>query len=327
MADQEEDPTQKSPFDFSGAMGAMGNRFSGLKATWDEYLKDPTAQAATMQFAINMMQPPSFGDTGMARIGRALGSAGEAVDRRYEAQRKEMESEAKIELAQARADRQRALGEAGDWKQKEAEARRQLTDVTNMRLQHVKHVDEVDRRNKARMDEWLKQKQAAVVDPSVDPGPKPTLETPMTLPQLKEYLETGIRPTPGIPQAPATPTTLPADEGKPVRINSPKDLEGKPPGFKFLKPGDPDDGSYRVWPGSKPKSTAGTAAAATPAPPAAKPTAPPAPTGPRYSPGGELLPEAKPFFRNPFELFPATEPEDPSYVPSPTAPPIPRRGY
>lgn len=88
--------------------------FNSLKGQWDSFLDQPGAKTALLQFGINMMQPPSFGDTGISQVGRALGAAGEASTRQQEIERKEFETESKADLAGARADAATArAGQAG----------------------------------------------------------------------------------------------------------------------------------------------------------------------------------------------------------------------
>lgn len=77
--------------------------FTALKGQWDSFLEQPGAKTALLQFGINMMQPPSFGDTAFSQMGRAIGAAGEASTRQQVEERKEMEAEAKADVAEMRA--------------------------------------------------------------------------------------------------------------------------------------------------------------------------------------------------------------------------------
>jgi hypothetical protein len=204
MADQE-DPTQGSPFDFSKSMGAMQDRFGALKGQWDSFLQDPAAQTATMQFAINMMQPPSFGDTGMARIGRALGSAGEAVDRRAEAERKQQESEANIELKGARAEAAQSRADVNRMRDDLGRERLKAQDLFNLRNGYMKYRHDEMSAYKERVREWQKrdEKSRDAISPGPPAGPMPEPPALMTLQQFKDYQETGILPTPGVMQRPS----------------------------------------------------------------------------------------------------------------------------
>lgn len=75
------------------------------------YFANPAIQGAMLQFGLNAMAPPSWGDTGMTQFGRALGGAGEYVGRREEMDRREQESDAKTQALEARA--QAAQARAG----------------------------------------------------------------------------------------------------------------------------------------------------------------------------------------------------------------------
>ena len=57
------------------------NSFADIQDQWNNFLAKPGGQAALMQFAVNLAQPPSFGDTALSRGFRALGGAGEAQGR------------------------------------------------------------------------------------------------------------------------------------------------------------------------------------------------------------------------------------------------------
>jgi hypothetical protein len=81
------------PFNFN-----MGN----LAQEWNTALGDPAVRAALLQFGISALQPPQFGDTTGSLFGRALGHAGEAIDRRTEQERKQFEAESKADVAEAR---------------------------------------------------------------------------------------------------------------------------------------------------------------------------------------------------------------------------------
>ena len=80
------------------------NTFSQLRDQWSTFLEHPMAQAAIINAGINLMQPPSFGDTGASQIGRAIGAGGEAIGRQEAMNIKEQEAQSKEESRRAAAD-------------------------------------------------------------------------------------------------------------------------------------------------------------------------------------------------------------------------------
>ena len=62
---------------------------------WSDWMSEPGNRQAIMQFGINLMQPMAYGQTAAGHFGRALGSAGEAVDRYQTAQLKDEEMQRK----------------------------------------------------------------------------------------------------------------------------------------------------------------------------------------------------------------------------------------
>lgn len=255
MADQE-DPTQDNPFDLSKAMGSMGDRFNGLKKQWDQYLQDPAAQTATMQFAINMMQPPSFGDTGMARIGRALGSAGEAVGRREEMERKDVEAEAKTQTAEARsraaetaagraADRafyeQQRLGQFGETEARKKETS-QLQATVKANVIYQRYVKEVLDRNAAMEADWTDViKSATRPKGAVKPTPERLMppEEFFSSPLGQHLMQgIGLQPKAAIPPGQA--------QGSVPAPNAPTTSQTKPPTASPTLAGRPSTGVIDV---------------------------------------------------------------------------------
>jgi hypothetical protein len=81
--------------------------FENIRNQWSTFLDQPGARTALLQTGLSLMQPPHFGDTPTAQVGRAIGAGGEAVTRQAEAQSKQ-------ELAQAKGETLRAnMGQAG----------------------------------------------------------------------------------------------------------------------------------------------------------------------------------------------------------------------
>lgn len=78
------------------------------------FLQDPRGQAALLQAGLSLMGGRSWGDTGASQTARAIGSGGEAIVRQEDQNRREQESTAKTDLAEARAGAATArAGQAG----------------------------------------------------------------------------------------------------------------------------------------------------------------------------------------------------------------------
>lgn len=89
------------PFDFFNP-GAVDTSWA------NGVFSDPRVQSGLLQAGISLLQPPSFGDTTGAQIGRAIGAAGEAYGRQEEEARKQADTESKSSVRESRA----ALAEA-----------------------------------------------------------------------------------------------------------------------------------------------------------------------------------------------------------------------
>lgn len=99
-----------SPFDFEDqaqgqqpAANPMGN-VAQISSEWANALNDPQVRGSLLQFGINMLQPPSFGDSFGSQFGRAIGGAGEYLTRLDEEKRKQEEAASKDTLRTAQAD-------------------------------------------------------------------------------------------------------------------------------------------------------------------------------------------------------------------------------
>jgi len=77
--------------------------FNRVRSEWDGFLANPQGRAALLSSGLQLMQPPSFGDTGASQIGRAIGAGGESASRNQAMDLKEREADSKDELRQARA--------------------------------------------------------------------------------------------------------------------------------------------------------------------------------------------------------------------------------
>lgn len=99
------DPTL-DPFSPQSPAQGIGNTpatTGNIAAQWSDALNDPTVRTSLLQFGLNLMQPPSWGDTAGSQIGRAIGSSGEALTRGREEDRRQQEIDSKTTLREAQA--------------------------------------------------------------------------------------------------------------------------------------------------------------------------------------------------------------------------------
>jgi hypothetical protein len=85
------------------AEGVPPDQVPGIAQQWGTMLSDPALGAGLLSGALSLMAGPTWGDTGMSQVARAIGRAGEGVTASGEIARRERESEAKTDLAEARA--------------------------------------------------------------------------------------------------------------------------------------------------------------------------------------------------------------------------------
>lgn len=91
-------PTQTDP---NAAPSAPAN--SGITQQWSDALNDPVVRTSLLQAGIALMQPPGFGQTGAGHIGRAIGSAGEALTAQDVLAQKQQEIDSKAALRESQA--------------------------------------------------------------------------------------------------------------------------------------------------------------------------------------------------------------------------------
>lgn len=87
------------PFDFSdptAGLAQAGNSFMG-------FMDDPQGRAALLSAGLALMQPPSFGDTAVSQIGRAIGAAGQSATANEATDMKRQELESKQDLRTSQA--------------------------------------------------------------------------------------------------------------------------------------------------------------------------------------------------------------------------------
>lgn len=78
--------------------------FSKLQDEWNTFLNQPSGRAALLTAGLAMMQPPSFGDTPVSQVGRAIGAAGETLARTEAMDLRQQEAGSKAELRSAQAE-------------------------------------------------------------------------------------------------------------------------------------------------------------------------------------------------------------------------------
>lgn len=97
------DPFTPGPTaDPTAGLPDMGT-FEQLRNQWATFLDDPRGRAALLSTGINLMQPPSFGDTGASQIGRAIGAGGETLNRTEAMDLKQQEADSRAQLREAQA--------------------------------------------------------------------------------------------------------------------------------------------------------------------------------------------------------------------------------
>lgn len=78
--------------------------FGKLQDEWNTFLNQPSGRAALLTAGLQLMQPPSFGDTPVSQIGRAIGAAGETLGRTEAMDLRQAEAGSKAELRSAQAE-------------------------------------------------------------------------------------------------------------------------------------------------------------------------------------------------------------------------------
>jgi hypothetical protein len=233
--------------------------FSALKSQWDNFLEQPGGRTALLQFGINMMQPPSFGDTGISQVGRAIGSAGEAVTRQSELERKEMESESKADLAASRGYAAELRAEnAGQRSSREGERlmmtrerldnqkrQQDLTTRYNLLRSYQAYRREAEKAN-AKVEAAWNDPVAAAMRPkgAVKPPPQPVMSEDEFLasPLSRAYLDRAGMAAPPPSAAPAAPPASPTLTGRPVPaggvvdVTTPDEANALPVGTRYRTP-------------------------------------------------------------------------------------------
>lgn len=228
-----------SPFlPAAGALPGM-ETFESLRSQWDSFLEQPGARTALMQFGVNMLQPPSFGDTPMSQLGRAVGAAGEATTRQGILDVKERESEAKTDLAEARAGAATArAGEAGaradaaasrlGLQRERLELDRQrygLQNSYNLLTQYNKYRLAIDKQNADARKAW--DNNVTKKPGEAPPAPIVPLGQAEWMAQMSASGGTLVQP-PGGPR--------PAPSGGIVDVSTPDEANALPAGTRYRTP-------------------------------------------------------------------------------------------
>lgn len=118
--------------------GVDPGTYDKVRSEWESFLGNPQGRAALLSAGLQLMQPPSFGDTPASQIGRAIGAGGASATANQAMEIKENEAASKDELRQARA--QAAL-ENSATRASAAEARvgaaGARSETAALRLQHM----------------------------------------------------------------------------------------------------------------------------------------------------------------------------------------------
>lgn len=212
-----------------GALDQFGN-----------FMDDPRARAALLSFGISMMQPRAFADTPMSQLGRALGTAGESVDRVVGQDRKDVELGIKAQEADSKQDLRTAQAGAAESRAYAAETRAnaanertgfqaQQLDLRRQMLQQIQerhginarlrvqqaYAKEVERINEENNSPLRPRAQPPTPIPSFDQwaGSKP--EVRGLLDALPPISDPTAAPTPTPSPTTATPAPAPSNPALP----------------------------------------------------------------------------------------------------------------
>lgn len=147
FADNPDNPSVPAP-----AVQANAGPDPGVAAQWSNALSDPTVRSSLLQFGISMLQPPSFGDSFGAQVGRAIGSAGEAQSNREAEDLKRQDVAGKTTLREARASaaeaRAREAGSTLDLKRGQLQVQQDRLGLSEMLQGQRRHRDAYNAYNK-----------------------------------------------------------------------------------------------------------------------------------------------------------------------------------
>lgn len=218
MADQGSDPTQN-------LMGPEA--FNGIREQWNTFLDQPGGRAALLSAGLALMQPPSFGDTAASQIGRAIGTAGEAVGRREAMDIKQQDAENKAALAEARIGaagaRSGAAAERLDFAREKLRAGQeniQLQQRVKLGIDYGRFRTAAEAENRKRQADYDKAK---LLDPT---APAPNL---IPIPTADQFIRDREQFVGGL-------GLQGGSGGGPVRVRSPEEARRLPSGTQIILP-------------------------------------------------------------------------------------------
>jgi hypothetical protein len=219
--------------------------FGKVKDQWNTFLDQPGGRAALLSAGLALMQPPSFGDSPMGQIGRAIGAGGEALSRveAMDLKQKEIDSKAteraatadaatsRASTAEARANTAAAGLDVKREQLKNAQDRAAFQEELRARIAYGKAVDAINRQN-------AKIRQQNETNKLIN-GPKATITPELPIPSAEDWIAqsrgagAGVRmdaPAPG-----GVPTIQnPAQAGYDIAPKNPGDRED---GKTYMGPG------------------------------------------------------------------------------------------
>lgn len=227
------DPFTPGPTDDPTANLPDYDTFGKIKDQWNTFLDQPGGRAALLSAGLSLMQPPSFGDTPTAQIGRAIGAGGEALSRQEVMDTKLREAASKEDLRTAQANT--AAANAGTAEARAATAAGRLQ-VQQEQLEHAKRVSAFQEEIKARIaygravdaihrrNEMIRKQND---QNKLLYGPKATITPEIPVPSAEEWISKNSGLGAGIRmEAPATPAVQsPAQSGYDVAPKNPADRE------------------------------------------------------------------------------------------------------
>jgi hypothetical protein len=103
--------------------GVDPSTYDKIRGQWDSFMGNPQGRAAMLSAGLALMQPPSFGDTGMSQLGRAIGAAGESATGNEAMDMKKRETDIRQQEANSKEDLRASQAMAAEARAGTAEAR------------------------------------------------------------------------------------------------------------------------------------------------------------------------------------------------------------
>jgi hypothetical protein len=225
------------------------NTYGNIAKQWTDFLDQPGGRAAILSAGLALSQPRHWGQDNFAHLMSAIGTGGEAVGRVEEMNRKQQESDTKLQLAEARMQNIGERGQTNEARQRYLEsetARRTLADqskrVTDFaRLLHSENVAQ-DKKYKDNVAQWQKDTdftKTAAEKAAAGPRPvQPPRITPDELirrsPQYRDLAPLfGGGESTSIPSAAGPTAGVPSG---PVQVKSLEEAARLPSGTRIILP-------------------------------------------------------------------------------------------